>query len=133
MCMYELALSMCYRSPSVLDPQEIYVCYSHSYRRLVCFLKLQQLMLLALEVPGVIYSELSKMVSVKQMHRCPTRYAHCVFLLYISAAQTEGYRRLWVEKRLWREKEKFSYPLFSKVEQVSRCHSFPTLIPVYLE
>lgn len=40
MCMYKLVTSMCYRSPSVLDPQEMYVCYSHSYRGLVCFLKL---------------------------------------------------------------------------------------------
>lgn len=131
MCMYKLVMSMCYRSPSVLDPQEIYVCYSHSYRGLVCFLKLQQLMLLALEVPGVIYSELSKMVSVTQMHRCPHKHVHCAFLLPSSPAQTEGYSRLWVEKQLWRKQEKLLYLLLSQVEWVCKCHSLPTLILEY--
>lgn len=130
MCMYKLATSMCYRSPSVLDLQEICVCYSHSYRGLVCFLRLQQFMLLALEVPGVIYSELSKMVSVKQMHRCPHKYVPCTFLLHSSAAETEDYRRLWVEKQLWRKQD--FYLLFSQVEWVCRCHSLLTLILEYL-
>lgn len=132
MCLYKLVTSMCYRPPSVLDPQEIYVCYSHSYRGLVCFLKLQQLMLLALEVPGVIYSELSKMVSVTEMHRSPHEHVHCTFLLHSSAAQTEYYSKLWVEKQFWMKQEKLLYLLLSQVEWFCRCHSLLTLILEYL-
>lgn len=124
MCMYKLVMSMCNRSPSVLDPQEIYVCYSHSYRRLVCFLKLQQLMLLALEVPGVIYSELSKMVSVTQEHRCPHKHAHCKFLLHASAEQTEITIDIGSTSSCGGNRKKYSPKRNGSTDAVSFQHSF---------
>lgn len=76
-------------------------------------------MLLALEVPGINYSELSKMVSLTQMHRCPHKHVHCSCIVLQHTLEVAG--------DFGCKKEKLFDLLFSWMECVCRNCSLTTL------